>query len=79
VQLFEAPFLTPALLAAIDTWPTGDVVRLVVVVLDLAAILSVVTGHGSVLRKLGWTAAILLLPLLGMVLYFVCGRSSKDS
>jgi nucleotide-binding universal stress UspA family protein len=45
------------LLAAIDTWPTrGEFIRMAVVVLDLAAILSVVAGRGSLLRKLAIVA-----------------------
>lgn len=69
-----------ALLATIDAWPShGEVLRTLIVILDLAAILSVVAGRGSLQRKLGWTIAVVLLPVLGMVLYFLCGRSSTDA
>lgn len=72
--------LLAPLLAAVDTWPTrGELVRWTILVLDLAAIVSVVTGRGSALRKLGWTLAVVLLPVVGMVLYFVCGRSASDA
>lgn len=72
--------LLAPLLAAVDTWPTrGELVRLTILVLDLAAIVSVVAGRGSLLRKLGWTLAVVLLPVVGMVLYFVCGRSTTDA
>jgi len=35
-------------------------------------------GGGSVVRKLLWILIILLLPLIGMILYFLIGRNSKD-
>ncbi len=59
--------------------PTTGLIGLLVLVLDIIAIVSVVAGHGSLARKLLWTLIILLLPFLGMILYFLIGRSSTDA
>lgn len=52
---------------------------LLVVILDIVAIVSVVNGHSSSERKVLWTVVILLLPVIGMVLYFLLGRSTADA
>ncbi len=58
-----------------DGWTLGPphvgLLGLVVFVLDLVAIGSVITSPGSVLRKVVWIIAILCLPVLGMLLYFL--------
>jgi hypothetical protein len=51
----------------------------IILVLDIIAIVSVLAGRGSVGHKVLWTVLILLLPLIGMVLYFVIGRSPADA
>jgi hypothetical protein len=51
---------------------------ILVVILDVVAIVSVVSGHSSNERKVLWTVVILLLPVVGMVLYFLIGRSAAD-
>lgn len=56
----------------------GGIIGLIILVLDIIAIVSVLMGGGSVLRKLLWILIILLLPLIGMILYFLIGRNSKD-
>lgn len=58
---------------------TNGLIGLLVLVLDIVAIVSVVAGHGSLSRKLLWTLIILVLPVLGMIIYFVFGRSSADA
>lgn len=50
-----------------------------VIILDIVAIVSVVNGHSSNERKVLWTVVILLLPLIGMVIYFIFGRSAADA
>ena len=52
---------------------------LVVLLLDIIAIVSVIGGHSKPERKVLWTLAILLLPLIGMMLYYFLGRSRQDS
>lgn len=51
---------------------------LIVSVLDLIAIVSVLMGRGSVGHKLLWILLILVLPVVGLILYFLLGRSPKD-
>ena len=51
----------------------------VVLLLDIFAIFSVLLGSSSVMRKIMWIAVILLLPFLGMGLYFLIGRDSRDA
>ena len=51
----------------------------IIFALDLVAIASVVMGRGSVGHKVGWTVAILMLPLLGMILYYLVGREAVDA
>jgi len=52
---------------------------LVILVLDIIAIIKVLGGRGSTQHKLLWTILILVLPLLGMILYFTIGQSSADA
>lgn len=60
--------------------PTAiSLVATVVLLLDIFAIVSVLLGHSSVMRKIMWIAVILLLPLIGMGLYFLIGRNSQDA
>ncbi len=51
----------------------------VILLLDIFAIFSVLLGSSGALRKIMWIAVILLLPILGMGLYFLIGRSSADA
>jgi hypothetical protein len=55
------------------------IIGLLVLVLDIVAIVSLLGGSASVEHKLLWTVVILLLPVLGMLLYFLLGRSSRDA
>ena len=60
--------------------PTAiSLVGTVVLLLDIFAIVSVLLGSSAVMRKVLWIALILLLPIVGMVLYFLIGRSSADA
>jgi hypothetical protein len=58
---------------------TGSVLGLIVLILDIVAIVSVLGGAGTPGHKLLWTIVILLLPVLGMILYFLIGRSVMDA
>jgi hypothetical protein len=55
------------------------ILGLIVLVLDIIAIVSVLGGRASIEHKLLWTVVILLLPLIGMILYFAIGRSAADA
>jgi hypothetical protein len=56
-----------------------DLLGVLIFVLDIIAIVSLLGGSSSIERKLIWVVVILLLPLLGMLLYFLLGRSSRDA
>ena len=56
-----------------------SVVGAVILLLDIFAIVSVLIGTSGVMRKLMWIAVILLLPIIGMVLYFLIGRTTADA
>jgi hypothetical protein len=58
---------------------TISLVGAVILLLDIFAMVSVLLGGSSVLRKLMWIAIIWLLPVVGMILYFLIGRSSADA
>ena len=51
----------------------------VILILDIFAIISVLLGSTSVLRKLMWISVIVVLPVIGMLLYFLIGRSAFDA
>jgi len=60
--------------------PTAiSIVGTAILLLDAFAIVSVLLGRSSVMRKLMWIAVILLLPVIGMLLYFLIGRSVFDA
>ena len=62
-----------------DIFLVGGGLGFLILVLDIVAILSVLSGRGSALSKLLWTIAILALPVVGMILYFLLGRSEGDA
>lgn len=56
--------------------PTAiSLVGVAILLLDVFAIVSVLRGNSEVMRKVLWIAVILLLPVVGMLLYFLIGRS----
>lgn len=58
---------------------TQSLIGVIILVLDVWAILSVLMGSSSIERKLLWVLVILLLPVLGILLYLVMGRSRLDA
>jgi len=50
---------------------------MVILVLDIVAIVSVLGAARSLSSKLLWILAILLLPVIGMILYFILGRAGE--
>jgi hypothetical protein len=48
---------------------------LVVLALDIIAIVDAAKGSGDIGKKILWIVLILVLPLVGMILYFLLGRS----
>ena len=60
--------------------PTAiSLVGTVVLLLDIFAIVIVLLGTSGVMRKVLWIAVILVFPVVGMVLYFLVGRSAMDA
>jgi len=51
-----------------------SLIGLLVLILDIIAIIQVVSGGGSPGFKLLWILIILLLPFLGMILWFLIGK-----
>ena len=58
---------------------TTSLIGTLIFVLDIVAIVSVLMGRGSVGHKVLWILLILLLPVLGMILYYLIGRSPADA
>ena len=50
---------------------------LVVLVLDVIAIVDVVKGPMETGRKVLWIILILILPVIGLILYFLLGKKKK--
>lgn len=57
----------------------NTLIGLIILVLDIFAIISVLTGGGSTGHKVLWCVLILFLPVIGMILYFLLGRSPRDA
>jgi len=45
-------------------------------ILDLVAIFDVITGPKETLKKVGWILVILLLPVAGLILYYLIGKEN---
>ena len=54
------------------------IIGTIIFVLDIVAIVSVLLGSGTVGHKVLWIVLILLLPIVGMVLYYLIGRNASD-
>jgi hypothetical protein len=55
------------------------ILGLIVLALDIIAIVDVAKGSGDIGKKVLWIVLILLLPVLGMILYFLLGRSASGA
>jgi hypothetical protein len=58
---------------------TSTLLGVLILILDIYAIASVLMGSSPVERKLLWIVVIVLLPVIGMILYFLIGRTSADA
>jgi hypothetical protein len=56
-----------------------SIIGLLVLVLDIIAIVKLLGGSSSAQHKLLWIILILLLPVIGMVLYFLIGQEASDA
>ena len=50
----------------------------IILVLDIFAIVSVVSGSSTPGRKLVWVVVILIFPVIGLIIYYLMGRSATD-
>ncbi|KAL0481631.1 cardiolipin synthase [Acrasis kona] len=56
----------------------GGVGGLILLILDIIAIFEILNSGMPILNKLLWILLVLFFPLLGFILYCLCGRSRKD-
>jgi len=54
----------------------GGIGGLIILVLDVYAIVKILGSNASTGAKVGWTVAVLLLPILGVILWFLFGPKS---
>ena len=54
----------------------GGIGGLIILILDVYAIVKILSSSASTGAKVGWTVAVLLLPILGVVLWFLFGPKS---
>lgn len=55
----------------------GGIFGLIILALDILAIANILTSSYSFGGKFLWILVVLLLPILGMVLYFLLGRRGR--
>ncbi|MFT7636446.1 MAG: asparagine N-glycosylation enzyme membrane subunit Stt3 [Candidatus Omnitrophota bacterium] len=54
----------------------GVILGFVVFVLNILAIFDIVKGNHDTVKKVLWILLIIFLPVLGLVLYYLLGRSA---
>ncbi|MFO0861107.1 MAG: PLDc N-terminal domain-containing protein [Phycisphaerales bacterium] len=52
----------------------GGLIGLIILILDIIAIVEILQSGRAVAEKLLWILLILLLPLVGVLIYFLIGR-----
>jgi hypothetical protein len=57
----------------------GHWIAILLLVLDIVAIVSVLAGQAGIGHKVLWTLVILIFPVIGMILYYLLGRSARDA
>lgn len=55
----------------------STILGLIVLALDIIAIVDCAKSAKTMMKKVLWIIVILILPLLGMILYFVMGKEKK--
>jgi hypothetical protein len=55
----------------------NTILGLVVLVLDIIAIVDCIKSSMTVGKKVLWIVLVLILPLVGMILYFLLGKAKK--
>jgi hypothetical protein len=54
-----------------------EIFGILILVMDIIAIVDAIKGSLAVEKKALWILVILLLPVIGMILYFLLGRPGK--
>ncbi len=52
----------------------GGILGIIILILDIWAILQIIKGGGSTGSKILWILVILLLPVIGLLIWFLAGR-----
>ena len=52
----------------------GSILGLIIIVLDIIAIIDIVKSSFETGKKILWILLVVLLPLVGMILYFLIGK-----
>jgi hypothetical protein len=55
----------------------GNIVGLIILILDIWAVVTIVQGGGPVERKVLWIVLILVLPVIGLVLWLLIARRAR--
>lgn len=58
---------------------TGGFLGLIILIADIWAIIQVLNSSVSAAAKLGWTLLILLLPVIGLVIWFFMGPRPRGT
>ncbi len=54
-------------------YEVGGFIGVIIFILDILAIIKVAQSNASTLAKFIWVAVILLLPVLGLIIWYVAG------
>ncbi|HMG91322.1 MAG TPA: PLD nuclease N-terminal domain-containing protein [Chryseolinea sp.] len=52
----------------------GRIISFVILVIDIVVIIDIIRGPKDTEKKILWIIAVVLLPLLGPILYYVLGK-----
>lgn len=53
------------------------ILGIIILILDIIAILSILKSGYEPIKKLLWIIAVLILPVIGMILWFLLGNSKR--
>jgi hypothetical protein len=52
----------------------GSLIYLIVLIIDIVVVLDILKGNKDMEKKVLWIIAVIFLPLLGPILYYVIGK-----
>jgi hypothetical protein len=53
----------------------GRLIGLIILIIDIVAVLDIVRSNKDMEKKILWVIAVVLLPILGPILYFLLGKN----